>query len=340
MTDGNWVPIDKRLADSLPKDRPYTELEAYYSVALDADAVPTKLVSVTGYAKLWKWSWRRVKQFLDRLDLEIQSDAPRQPGILVRKTHDRTDVTTDAQQATHIKFWNFGRLSEPKNNESHKECHNGGHKEGQTTKDTETKKTETETKKHNISDSFSQKSGQSKSTTIDRFTQEVIDLYHEMLPDHPSVKPKEKAGIEADIRTIQGSGSAMNNLPVWRQYFRFVGMTPYLSGENADNRKADLVWLVSADGFRQTMEKNKHWVRLYRKIEKFCKGDKETLERLLTALSEHVDGEKTITLDDIPRMSPSTAEQFMSRLDYFKEWGLPSPPPDEPIFNPDDDIPF
>ena len=64
-----WVPIFKGFRKLLPKDRPYTRLEAAFCLQLDFD--DGNAVSVTGYAVLWEWSKDKVKKFLDDMGVEI-----------------------------------------------------------------------------------------------------------------------------------------------------------------------------------------------------------------------------------------------------------------------------
>lgn len=60
----------KGLRKFLPKDRPYTELEAAYSLQLDYDE--KKTVTVTGYMHLWQWGKGRVMRFLERMGCRIE----------------------------------------------------------------------------------------------------------------------------------------------------------------------------------------------------------------------------------------------------------------------------
>lgn len=69
MQLGNWIPISKYFAKSLPSDRPFTELEAVYCLQLDYDA--QKQVTIKGYSELWKWSRGKVTRFLDSLGIII-----------------------------------------------------------------------------------------------------------------------------------------------------------------------------------------------------------------------------------------------------------------------------
>lgn len=68
---GNWVPISKTLVAELPHNelRPYTKLEAMYSLTVDYDA--GKPVTVRGYAALWRWEKNKVKRFLDEIGVAI-----------------------------------------------------------------------------------------------------------------------------------------------------------------------------------------------------------------------------------------------------------------------------
>lgn len=66
MKKGNWIPIDKGLVGLLPKDRPYTDIEAYISLRVDMDN--SKVGSIAGYAALWKWSRKKVRRFLELME--------------------------------------------------------------------------------------------------------------------------------------------------------------------------------------------------------------------------------------------------------------------------------
>lgn len=78
MKRGNWVPISKGFVSALPKDRPYTELEAAYSVSCDIAA--GKKVSVAGYAKLWKWNRKKVSRWMRDTGWMVRNDKPRHPN--------------------------------------------------------------------------------------------------------------------------------------------------------------------------------------------------------------------------------------------------------------------
>ena len=69
MKCGNWIPLSKGLAKYLPKDRPYTKLEAAFSLQLDYDA--NNPVTVAGYSSLWRWSRNKVVRFLHILGVSL-----------------------------------------------------------------------------------------------------------------------------------------------------------------------------------------------------------------------------------------------------------------------------
>ncbi len=80
MIYGNWVAIRKVFAKHLPDDRPYTKLEAVFSVSLDFDS--GNPASYSGYSKLWKWSRNKVKKFMDDLGISIlKPETPEEIGL-------------------------------------------------------------------------------------------------------------------------------------------------------------------------------------------------------------------------------------------------------------------
>lgn len=72
MQNGKWVPISKFFADSLPRDRKFTELEAMYSLQLDYDK--SNSITVSGCASRWGWSRSKVSKFLSDNEIVIVYD--------------------------------------------------------------------------------------------------------------------------------------------------------------------------------------------------------------------------------------------------------------------------
>lgn len=65
MKDGNWIPIDTRLAALLPHGREYTFIEAYISLRCDMEKGHP--YTINGYAKMWGWSRNKVRNFVEKL---------------------------------------------------------------------------------------------------------------------------------------------------------------------------------------------------------------------------------------------------------------------------------
>lgn len=85
MSSG-WIPLHKALVKELPKDRPFSRLEAMFSITMDYDE--GNMVSVCGYSKLWRWSEGRVRRFLEEIGTRIEypvstSSRQNQRGVIV-----------------------------------------------------------------------------------------------------------------------------------------------------------------------------------------------------------------------------------------------------------------
>jgi|GEM_PF-6293345 len=65
-----WIPLDKALARELPKDRPYTRLEAMFSLTCNYDNGET--ATLRGYASLWSWSTGKVERFLKEIGVRLE----------------------------------------------------------------------------------------------------------------------------------------------------------------------------------------------------------------------------------------------------------------------------
>lgn len=104
MQRGNWVPIDKGFLSLLPKDRPYSEIEAAFSLTCDYD--DGKSATVEGYMKLWKWGKGKVYRFIKNRGFSIRRDNKRSPGLIVI---DRTIDDTTCGRKTDAKRTQNGR---------------------------------------------------------------------------------------------------------------------------------------------------------------------------------------------------------------------------------------
>lgn len=86
MRQGNWIPVDKNIVRLLPKNRPYSEPEAMISITYDYDE--GNQVSESGYAKLWQWSRTKVRNFLSKYALTIESDKAQKKGHVKKHVED------------------------------------------------------------------------------------------------------------------------------------------------------------------------------------------------------------------------------------------------------------
>ena len=100
------------------------------------------------------------------------------------------------------------------------------------------------------------------STKIDKIPyQEIVNLYHEILPTLPKVM-KLTAKRKGQIGARWKSGD-LPDMDTWRQYFEVVGVSPFLMGqkdpENGFRRfKADLEWLTNESNFTKVWEQKYH----------------------------------------------------------------------------------
>jgi hypothetical protein len=104
-----WVPMAKDMAKAFPVDRPFTEIEAMFSLQLDHNN--RREVSITGYSKVWGWSTKRVRNFLRKAGILISypldtSKVQRQTGRLT-PLKEGTDQRTDKELMTFIDFKNL-----------------------------------------------------------------------------------------------------------------------------------------------------------------------------------------------------------------------------------------
>lgn len=104
------MPIHKALKVVLPLDRPYTELEAMFSVAIDYDQ--GQAATIAGYAALWGWSRGKVQRFMDRVGITIvypqeTAKTQNQRGQIAVQKPDRNRAETG-----QIKFIDSKWLSE------------------------------------------------------------------------------------------------------------------------------------------------------------------------------------------------------------------------------------
>lgn len=113
---GGWIPITKALMRDLPRDRPFTRLEAMFSLTIDYDQ--QNLVTVRGYAVLWRWSRGKVERFLEEIGVAIgypEETRKKQnqggPLVIPRPSHERA---TGGQIKMIDSKWLSNKTSHPR----------------------------------------------------------------------------------------------------------------------------------------------------------------------------------------------------------------------------------
>jgi len=100
--------------------------------------------------------------------------------------------------------------------------------------------------------------GRNKSTTLPCPQQEIITLYHELLPMCPRVREwtKNREGL---LRARWGANSDRQTLDWWRRFFAYVSSSTFLTGQSEPSQGrppfvADLEWLISPKNFAKVIE--------------------------------------------------------------------------------------
>jgi hypothetical protein len=247
MKFGGWVPISKACVVDLPKDRPYTKIEAIYCMQVDYDS--SNNATISGYAALWQWPRRQVRNLLKELGVEIKYPE---------------DTSKKRNQRGHISMQKSGHKS------GHKadiKTGKGGHKRL------------IDSKYLPVNPDIKQeKSGHKADIKVDTTSyprdpdpknccpqQEIVDLYHAVLPNLPSVRSwtkKRQALLRArwnsKVPNLDGTLRS-NQLEWWRGYFEYVSKSDFLTGrvDPPPGRKrfrATLEWLVTESNFTNVIE--------------------------------------------------------------------------------------
>ena len=88
--------------------------------------------------------------------------------------------------------------------------------------------------------------------------QEIISLYHEMLPNNPAVQK----WTPVRQRHLQARWKEHPDLVFWKKYFTYIGKSDFLTGkiEGRHGRcfLPGLAWLIKAENFAKVLEQNYH----------------------------------------------------------------------------------
>lgn len=236
MKFGHWVPLSKELVKYLPKDRPYTELEAAYSLQLDYDA--NNPITVAGYSALWRWSRNKVNLFLQRLGIFLLPQVE-EKHLKNQKRHisiHKKDISQGKK--AHIRLIDNRELQNQKDISSEK---NGNKKDihGITTIDTRNQKKNSNLKNPCPYD-------------------QILDLYHAILSDLPCVRnfsERRRKMLLArwNEKTRSESGLLSNTLEFWEAFFKYINHSDFLMGRKSD-WQANFEWIVTKRNFNKIIE--------------------------------------------------------------------------------------
>lgn len=129
------MPISRNLAQYLPKDRKYTELEAIYSLQLDY--VNKRNASISGYSKLWGWSRKTVSSFLANALAEIESNGRSSLGGKIRSMIEEkgasqytSQVTSQVTSREQVRLIKINKLQDERLQVGSKSGYKSGYKSG------------------------------------------------------------------------------------------------------------------------------------------------------------------------------------------------------------------
>jgi uncharacterized protein YdaU (DUF1376 family) len=83
--------------------------------------------------------------------------------------------------------------------------------------------------------------------------QEIIAIYHEVLPQCPKVRDWTQAR-QTQLRTRWNESADRQNLDYWRRFFKYVGECDFLTGRTPKPFFADLEWITKTANFTKIRE--------------------------------------------------------------------------------------
>jgi len=121
-----------------------------------------------------------------------------------------------------------------------------------------------------------------KTPRFDFEIQEILKMYHKILPGCPAVK--ENGTIPKSLRRRIAEKTARQELIWWKEYFQYVSLSDFLTGKKTDF-VADLEWLIGPKNMQKVLNGRYHrdhkngcsgldeWVRINE--ERFAREDAE-----------------------------------------------------------------
>jgi hypothetical protein len=255
MKSGGWIPLDKGLVIELPKDRPYTTIEAVFSMQLDYDN--NHEVTVSGYADLWQWPRTKVRRFMEKM------------GIEIRYSEDTTRIKNQRGLIKIIKIYKKNPKKELRFIDSKPKKPND-----RSAIKPAIKKTYQTEENQQVAEQIGHKKNISLNTTI--YPREpntnnsskkcpfaaIFDLFRECLPELPKpikVTTARKAQLKA--RWLGGyqasSGLKSDCSAFWEGFFQFIRQSDFLMGRNG-KFQATFDWIIKESNFVKILEGNYH----------------------------------------------------------------------------------
>ena len=248
MNDGNWIPLSKWAAKHLPKDRPYSKLEALVSIQIDYDNGNSATIS--GYAALWQWSRKKVRLFFDAIDVEITypentKKKQNQKGQIRVQIRDRSE-----EKKEQMKFINNKKLHNQKNRPPEKK-EQIRDRSGNTT---------IKTKRLNTNSCTLE--SKKESNLKDYPYNKILDLYHFLLAELPRVRKfteERKKMLKArwNEKAKSERGLYSNTLEFWEAFFKYISQSDFLMGRKTDFR-ANFEWIITKKNFNKIIEGTYH----------------------------------------------------------------------------------
>lgn len=91
--------------------------------------------------------------------------------------------------------------------------------------------------------------------------QEIIALWHELMPELTSVKTwneKRAKMLKARWNGKDMEGNKFNNLKFWRKYFEYIRESDWLMGKTGSGWSATLEWVITESNFNKIIEGTYH----------------------------------------------------------------------------------
>lgn len=240
MSQRGFIKLSRALLDHpLWQDKPFSRGQAWVDMLFLANWKPTFFFirgikvnvergqlaySVNALGERWGWSQGKVKRFLGALQNEEQIDVQ------------STKLTT------LITLKNYSDYQDKRNENGEQIAQQTGEQTGTLEEGKELKELKRYTSKPSVSPCPHQ---------------QIIELYHEVLPELQTVVFSRWQGSarEKDLATRWKADKRHQDLEFWRWFFSVVRTNPHWMGDNDRGWKADLGWLLKRANFDKVIER-------------------------------------------------------------------------------------